>query len=183
MKEKIGTPCTLTYTRPYQDKCIIKLPHIDKLSPQARVRYKSINLYSSGKYSLLQIGEIFEINRSTFYRYRKKYNSNQVQSLEDRLKKPPQTRRKVARTTQVEEKVLPIRRKYPYFGQEKIQKILEREDGINISASSVGRILSQYRSILPNLKVHKRRRESAYLKLRKIGKVLFPHGSRQILSN
>ena len=71
MKGKIGTPCTLTYTRPYWDKCIIKLHHIDKLSPKARVRYKAINLYNSGKYSLIQICEIFEINRSIFYRWRK----------------------------------------------------------------------------------------------------------------
>ena len=148
MKGKIGTPCTLTYNRPYWHKCIIKLHHIDKLSPKARVRYKAINLYNSGRYSLLQICEIFEINRSTFYRWRKKYNSKQVQSLEDRSRKPHQTRRKVARTLKIETQVFQIRRKYPYFGKEKIKKILEREDGFNISASSVGRILSQYRTIL-----------------------------------
>jgi len=157
MKGKIGTPCTLTYARPYWDKSIIKLHHIDKLSPKAKVRYKAINLYHSGKYSLIQICEIFEINRSTFYRWRKKYNSNQVQSLEDRSKKPHQTRRKIARTPKIEAKVRQIRRNYPYFGKEKIQKILEREDGLNISASSVGRILSQYRSILPNMKVQTKR--------------------------
>jgi len=80
-----------------------------------------------------------------------------VQSLEDRSKKPHQTRRKIARTPKIEAKVRQIRRNYPYFGKEKIQKILEREDGLNISASSVGRILSQYRSILPNMKVQTKR--------------------------
>ena len=157
MKGKIGTPCTLTYNRLYWHKCIIKLHHIDKLSPKARIRYKAINLYNSGRYSLLQICEIFEIDRSTFYRWRKKYNSKQVQSLEDRSRKPHQTRRKVARTLKIETQVFQIRRKYPYFGKEKIKKILEREDRINISASSVGRILSQYRSILPNMKVYTKR--------------------------
>lgn len=157
MKGKIGTPCTLTYARPYWHKCIIKLHHIDKLSPKAIVRYKAINLYNSGRYSLLQICEIFEIDRSTFYRWRKKFKSNQVHSLEDRSKKPHQTRRKVVRTTKIEAQVCQIRRKYPYFGKEKIKKILEREDGINISVSSVGRILSQYRTILPNMKVQTKR--------------------------
>jgi transposase len=85
----------------------------------------------------------------------KKYNSKQVQSLEDRSKKPHQLRTKVARIFQVEAQVCQIRRKYPYFGKEKIKKILDREDGINISASSVGRILSQYRTILPNMEVQK----------------------------
>jgi transposase len=157
MKGKIGTPCTLTYARPYRDKSVIKLHHIDKLSPKARVRYKAINLYNSGRYSLLQICEIFEIDSSTFYRWRKKFKFKQVQSLEDRSRKPHQTRKKVARTPQIEAQVCEIRRKYPYFGKEKIKKILEREDGINISTSSVGRILSQYRTILPSAKVQMKR--------------------------
>ena len=157
MKGKIGTPCTLTYARLYRDKSVIKLHHIDKLSPKARVRYKAINLYNSGRYSLLQICEIFEIDRSTFYRWRKKFKFKQVQSLEDRSRKPHQTRKKVARTPQIEAQVCEIRRKYPYFGKEKIKKILEREDGINISTSSVGRILSQYRTILPSAKVQMKR--------------------------
>jgi len=157
MKGRIGTPCTLTYARPYWNKSVIKLHHLDKLSPKARARYKAINLYNSGNYSLLQICEIFEIDRSTFYRWRKKFKFKQVQSLEDRSRKPHQTRKKVARTPQIEAQVCEIRRKYPYFGKEKIKKILEREDGINISTSSVGRILSQYRTILPSAKVQMKR--------------------------
>ncbi len=157
MKGRIGTPCTLTYTHPYWGKPIYKLSCIDKLSPKAKLRYKAIDLYHSGEYSLIQLCEIFEIDRSTFYRWRKKYNSNSIQSLEDRSKKPHQTRTKVARTPQIEAQVCQIRRKYPYFGKEKIQKILEREDGINISASAVGRILSQYRRILPHMKVQTKR--------------------------
>jgi len=69
-------------------KVITKLNYIDKLSPKAKVRYKAINLYSSGDYSLEQIGEIFEINRSTFCRWRKKYKPSRVQSLEDRSRDP-----------------------------------------------------------------------------------------------
>ena len=119
MKGKIGTPCTLTHNWPYWHKSIIMLHHTDKLSPKAKVRYKAINLYNSGKYSLLQICEICEINRSTFYRWRQKYNSKQVHSLEGRSKKPHQTRRKAARTLQVEAQVCQIRRKYHYFGKDK----------------------------------------------------------------
>jgi len=84
MKGSIGTATYLAYTRPYWGKTISRLNYIDKLSPKAKVRYKAINLYSSGDYSLKQICETFEINRSTFYRWRKKYTPNRVQSLEDR---------------------------------------------------------------------------------------------------
>jgi len=50
MKGSIGTATQLSYTRPYWGKVISRLNYIDKLSPKAKVRYKAINLYSSGDY-------------------------------------------------------------------------------------------------------------------------------------
>jgi transposase-like protein len=94
MKGSIGTATYLSYTRPYWGKVITRLSYIDKLSPKAKVRYKAINLYSSGDYSLKQICEIFEINRSTFYRWRKKYIPDRVLSLEDRSRRPHKVRAK-----------------------------------------------------------------------------------------
>jgi transposase-like protein len=157
MKGSLGTATYLSYTRPYWGKFITRLNYIDELSPEAKVRYKAINLYSSGDYSLEQICEIFEINRSTFYRWRKKYKQNRVQSLEDRSRRPQRVRIKVVRNHSVEQQVCQIRRKYPYFGKEKIKRILERDGHINISVSSVGRILTQYKSILPKVKVQTKR--------------------------
>ena len=142
MKGSIGTAAYLSYTRPYWRKVIAKLSYIEKLSPQAKVRYKAINLYSSGDYSLKQIGDIFEINRSTFYRWRERYKPSRVQSLENKSRRPQRVRTKVVRNHQVERQVCQIRRKYPYFGKEKIKRILERDYGINISVSSVGRVLT-----------------------------------------
>lgn len=157
MKGSIGTATYLAHTRPYWGKVITKLNYIDKLSPKAKVRYKAINLYSSGDYSLKQICEIFEIKRSTFYRWRKNYIQSRVQSLEDRSRRPQRVRAKVVRNHQVEMQACQIRRKYPYFGKEKIKRILERDCKINISVSSVGRILTQYRSILPKVKIQIKR--------------------------
>ena len=157
MKGSIGTATYLSYTRPYWGKVITKLNYIDRLSPQAKVRYKAINLFSSGDYSLEQICEIFEINRSTFYRWRKRYTPSRAQSLEDRSRRPHKVRSKVVRNHLVEQQVCQIRRKYPYFGKEKIKRILERDCGISISVSSVGRILTQYRSTLPKVKVQTKR--------------------------
>ena len=157
MKGSIGTATYLSYIRPYWGKVISRLNYIEKLSPKARIKYKAINLYSSGDYSLEQICEIFEINRSTFYRWRKKYKPKRVQSLEDRSRRPHKIRAKVVRNHQVEQQVCQIRRKYPYFGKKKIKRILERDHKINISVSSVGRILTQYRSILPKVKMQNKR--------------------------
>jgi hypothetical protein len=46
MKGSIGTATYLSYTRPYWGKVISKLGYLDRLSPQAKIRYKAINLYS-----------------------------------------------------------------------------------------------------------------------------------------
>jgi len=60
MKGSIGTATYLSYIRPYWGKVITRLNYIDKLSPEAKVIYKAINLNNSGDYSLKQICEIFE---------------------------------------------------------------------------------------------------------------------------
>jgi len=87
MKGSIGTATYLSYIRPYWGKSIAKLNYIDKLSPEAKVRYKAINLYSSGDYSLKQICEIFEINRSTFYRWKSFFNGGDLIGFsEDRMR-------------------------------------------------------------------------------------------------
>ena len=95
MRGRIVTASHLPYARPYWGKPIYKLSYINKLSPEAKTRYKAINLYRSGNYSVGHICEIFEINRSTFYRWRKKYHPDRVQSLEDRSRRPHKLRTKV----------------------------------------------------------------------------------------
>ena len=42
----------LSYARPYWGKSLAKLNHLEKLSPKAKVKYKAINLYRYGDYSL-----------------------------------------------------------------------------------------------------------------------------------
>jgi transposase-like protein len=157
MKGSIGTACQLKYSRPYIGRGLYKLACVERLSDKAKNRFKAISLYSSGKYKIEQICEIFEINRNTFYRWRKRYKNNIVQTLEDRSRRPKRTRQKVIRNYEVEHRVCEIRRQYPYFGKEKIKRILERDYKINISISSVGRILTQYSSILPDTKIAKKR--------------------------
>lgn len=157
MKGRIGTASTIKYARPYLAPRLYRLAVYETLSDKAKIRFKAIDLYSSGKYTIGQISEIFEIDRSTFYRWRKSYNPKSLKSLEDKSKKPKRVRQKVVRNYEAEHAVCEIRRKYPYFGKEKIQRILKRDHGLDISVSSVGRILTQYRSILPRLKVVRKR--------------------------
>lgn len=157
LKGHVEGTTRFVYARPYLPKDFYKLSLVANLSEKAKKRYKAINLYASGRYNLEQICEIFEISRSTFYRWRKRYRDRILQTLEDKSRRPRRVREKVIRTYEREHLVCEIRRKYPYFGKEKIAKILEREHQKKISASSVGRILSQYKSILPKARVTQKR--------------------------
>lgn len=157
MRGKIGTSSSINYAKPYISSGLYRLAVHETLSDKAKIKFKAINLYDSGKYNIRQICEIFEIDRATFYRWRKSYNPKSFKSLEDKSKKPKRFRQKVIRNYEVEHTVCEIRRKYPYFGKEKITRILKRDYNINISVSSVGRILTQYRSILPKTKIVRKR--------------------------
>ena len=157
MKGSLGTSASTHYRFPKLPKRTYKLGLVEKLSEKAKIKFKAISLYESGRYTTSQICEIFEIDRSTFYRWRKSYNSHIIQSLQDKSRRPKRVRHKMVRTYEVEHAVCEIRRKYPYFGKEKIQRILEREHSISVSASSVGRILTTYKSILPKSRVAKKR--------------------------
>ena len=157
MKGSIGVSSKIRYSGIYLNKGLFKQNFYLKLSDKAKTKLKAINLYHSGKYTVEQICEIFEIDRTTFYRWRKSYKTGYVQSLEDKSKRPRTTRQKVVRTYEIEHLVCEIRRKYPYFGKDKIKRILERENNIFVSASSVGRILKQYQDILPNNRVQNKR--------------------------
>jgi len=82
------------------------------------------------------------IPRSTFYRWKEKYQKCGLIGLENQSTCPNRVRQPVLRS-EIEEKVLAIRRKFRVWGKAKIVVILEREYGVKVSASTIGRILSK----------------------------------------
>jgi len=157
MKGIVGTACQLIYTFPKISKKAYKTAKFLNLSEKAKIRFKAIELYQKGELSIQQICKVFEIDRSTFYRWRKRYNKRNIQSLEDKSRRPKRLRKPEVTVGKAEVLVCKIRREYPGLGKEKIKVILERDYGIKISASSVGRILTRYKNVLPTLKAGKKR--------------------------
>jgi transposase InsO family protein len=82
----------------------------------------------------------FGISRSTFYTWKQRYNPRDLRTLEDRSSRPLRCRQKSWTTDEVLA-VLGLRKKYPFFGKAKLKVLLERQ-GMRLSASKVGRILS-----------------------------------------
>lgn len=82
------------------------------------------------------------ISRATYYRWKRAYKQRGVRGLIPRSRRPrrSQTRRWRA---QDERLVLQVRRAHPTYGKLPIWRILARDHGVTLSASTVGRILAK----------------------------------------
>ena len=103
----------------------------------------------------------FGISPQTFYRWKRRYNPQRLESLEERSRRPHRLRQPTA-SPRLVEAVLRLREKYPRWGKDKLVVLL-REEGLSVSTSMVGRILRRLkeRGVLlepPRLAVSARRR-------------------------
>jgi len=110
-----------------------------ELSKKARQRLKWFDYYNSRGHNARLTCRHFDISPQTFYRWKRRYNPGQLQSLEDRSHRPTNLRQPTY-STELVEAVLKLREEYPRWGKDKLVILLCRE-GFNCSASMVGRIL------------------------------------------
>ena len=87
--------------------------------------------------------EAIKISRATYYRWKRSYQLFGLAGLEDESRSPNNPR-KTAWTRKDERLVLKVRKKFKLWGKYKIAAILSREYRINLSASTVGRIISKF---------------------------------------
>jgi transposase InsO family protein len=85
----------------------------------------------------------FGISRPTFYRWQTRYRHAGLAALEDRSHRPHRVTPPTWTTEQLRA-VHRLRERYPFMGKQKLC-ILLRQDGIQLSVSMVGRILTRLR--------------------------------------
>ena len=85
----------------------------------------------------------FCISPQTFYRWKRRYNSQRLESLEERSRRPHKLRRPTAAPDLVQA-VLAVREANPRWGKDKLAPLL-REAGWEVSNSMVGRIMRRLR--------------------------------------
>jgi transposase InsO family protein len=85
----------------------------------------------------------FGISRQTFYGWKRRYDSLNLRTLEDRSHQPHH-RRRPTWTAEQAERVRRLRERYPRWGKDKLAVLLGRE-GWLVSVSMVGRILTSLR--------------------------------------
>jgi transposase InsO family protein len=118
-----------------------KLSNAPALSAEAHYRLRCLE--HAARSSVREASLIFSIPVSTIYRWRIRYNPSDLTSLEPRPRRPGRTRR-ATWTAAHEQAILALRQRYPRMGKEPLRILLIRQ-GIAMSASMIGRILSSLR--------------------------------------
>lgn len=116
--------------------------HAVELSPKGQTRLQALTVWQrTGQWRVA--AEVFRLSRSTLYRWRQRYDPQDLSTLEDHSRRPhrvrqPQTPRAVV------ERLHALREQYPRWGREKLRVLLGRE-GMAVSAKTVDRVLSRLR--------------------------------------
>ena len=126
---------------------LVPLMHMIKafslnLSADARQRLSWMDMYREcGNAS--KVARHFGIPLRTFWRWKKRYDPWDLTSLESRSRKPNKSPRKIE--SAIEMRVLSLKKKHPRWGKEKLTLLLTRDYGIQVSSSTVYRILKKHR--------------------------------------
>ncbi len=108
------------------------------LSREARVRLQVLDYART--HPVTVTCRRFGIARSTFYRWRQRFDPRNLSTLERRSCRPRRCRQPTWQPEQVSA-VLRLRQQYPRWGKAKLQRLLVQE-GIVLSVATVGRILA-----------------------------------------
>ncbi|MGH9358246.1 MAG: integrase core domain-containing protein, partial [Terriglobia bacterium] len=111
-----------------------------ELSREAHKRLQWFDYYQVHGRNAALTCRYFGISRQTFYRWKRRYDSEQLSTLEDHSHRP-RRRRHPTWTAEQAERVRRLREEYPRWGKDKLAVLLRRE-GWAVSVSMVGRILT-----------------------------------------
>jgi len=112
-----------------------------ELSREAQLRLKWMSHYLRQGRNASFTCRHFGISRQSFYRWWRRYDPQDLSTLEGRSHRP-RRRRQATWTPRMVDRVLALRRKYPRWGKDKLVVLLHQE-GFSVSASMVGRILGE----------------------------------------
>ena len=111
-----------------------------ELSRDARTRLAWMDFYRRSS-NVSRTCRHFGISRQTFYRWRRRYDPQNLATLEERSHRPHR-RRQATWSSSLADRVLALRQRYSRWGKDKLAVLL-RQQKLTVSTSMVGRILSQ----------------------------------------
>ena len=114
-----------------------------KLSQAANMRLKWMDYYNKSGCNASLTARRFGISRMTLHKWLKRYQPNNLLSLEGRSK-APKRRRKPTTPAEVVGTIKTLRRNNPEYSKYKLAIILKRDFNLGVSASTIGRIIKRY---------------------------------------
>lgn len=121
---------------------LLSFKKYDNLSKSAKLRLKWMDYYFKHENASLTC-RYFGISRKTFYKWHKKYDPNNLYTLEDESRAPI-NRRQPEITSEQKLRVIQLRKKYIRYSKIKLSKIYLREYGEPISSWKIQRVIQQY---------------------------------------
>jgi transposase InsO family protein len=151
----------------------------DKLTTRAKQRLKILDWYNNHNRNQSLTSRHFGIDRKTLRRWIKRYSSSGINALNDKSHRPHNLRRPTT-SSLIIAKIIAVRNKYPVWSKYKIKALLSQEN-IEVSESTVGRVLKRFNLINDRISI-KRKRSSKRTKLRffKGLKISYPGDMLQI---
>jgi transposase InsO family protein len=113
------------------------------LSKEAKRRLAWMDFYAAHGSNAALTCRHFAIPRSTFYRWHARYDPLDISTLEDRSRAPGK-KREPTTPTSVVDAILKLRDERPAWSKYKLSVVLARDSRIEVSASTVGRVLKRY---------------------------------------
>jgi len=86
--------------------------------------------------------EVIKVSRATYFRWRSAYSKHGLSGLEPE-RTVPINKRTPQWSRQIEQQVLHLRKQFPLWGKKTLAAILRRDRNLEISESTVGRILNK----------------------------------------
>lgn len=125
-------------------------------SKEAKQRLSWIDYYKKHKNGRLTC-RYYGIPAKTFYKWLKRYDLRGIKGLEPVSKRPHKFRESKIPLKHIDA-VIHWRKAYPMYSKYKIAVLIEREDNIKMSPSTVGRIFNQYKLFFPTPIAAKKKR-------------------------
>ena len=121
---------------------VASLPAPPNLSKEARLRLKWMDYYHKHRDASLTCRH-FGIGRSLFYKWKYRYDRQGPKGLEEASKRPDRVRTPVTPTVHVD-LIRTLRKSHPEYSKYKLRIILQRDYGVTLSDSTIGRVITRY---------------------------------------
>ena len=132
-------------------RCFYRLRRLPALSHDAARRLRWMEHYFFRGRNAALTCRHFDIPRSTFFYWLRRFDPKALSCLEDRSRRPKRVRSSPLPPSVVD-KVIALREAFPAWSKYKLAVLLEREHGITLSSSTLGRIFKKHNLFLPKVR-------------------------------